>query len=776
MNLLFRTLISTVPVLFLAMPLFAQTTGAKIEKILIEGNRRIEESAVRAKISTQVGEKVSPEKIRKDIQGIFEMGFFENVVVTADPSAGGLTVKYALTEKPTMTGFIFDGNDEVDDADLQEVMALKPFEILDMSKVQKSVEQMLKLYEEKGYFLARVDYRIVADTENKEPGAVKLVFKIIENDQVKVAKIRFLGNEKIPSSKLKSAMQTQEGGFFSFISGSGSYKQEAFERDIQALYYLVYYNEGYIQAKIDRPQVYVTPDKRRIHITIRVDEGEQFKVGEVNFAGDLLFKDQELFEAISLKAGELFVYSTMQNDLSALQAKYGDLGYAYANIIPRTRIRERDRLVDITFEIDKGNKVYINRINVVGNTKTRDKVLRREMRIQEGELYHETRKRESLANIKRLGFFDEVIFNTKTPAGRNDLMDIDIVVKERNTGQIQLGAGYSNYGGFLLNGQVNQTNLFGKGQKLGVSIDYSRAQQLYSTNFTEPYFMDTEWSVGGEAYFRKRENEQSDYSEKRYGTSFRVGHPLAPYLEGSVGYKIDDTHLTLNENGDPDLFPVETVNGVTSAAILALVYDKRDDRFAPTDGMFTSLSLEYAGLGGDLDYTKGLANFRYYKNIFWDVIWRNNISYGVVASNDGDRAVPFNQLFLLGGANSLRGYEWFQIGKRKYSDKAFQRHITSPDRDKLALMPFGGKQQLFYNLEFQFPLINEAGIKGVVFYDIGYADDSLDLSDFRSNVGFGFRWFSPIGPLRFEWGFPFEREEVYGERSVNFEFAIGTPF
>ncbi len=743
-----------------------------VKGISISGQKKIEESAIRAKLVSKVGEPYSQETVRKDIQALFETGYFNDVIVNRKAVGGDTQLTYRVVEKPTMTEILFEGNDEVEDTELQEASGLKAFEILDMAKVRQAVDKMAKLYEDKGFFLAKITHEVKPDSKD----GVRLIFNIRENDKVKVAHIRFLGNRNIPSGRLKGVMATQEGGFFSFMSGSGSYKQDAFDRDVQALYYLVYYNEGYIQAKIDRPQVYVTPDKKNIDITIRIDEGEKYSVGDVSFAGDLLFSDQELFDAIKIKQGGLFVYSTMQSDLNALQAKYGDLGYAYANIIPRTRIREKDRLVDITYEIDKGNKVYIGKINVKGNTKTRDKVVRREMRIYEGELYHETRKRESLANIKRLGFFDEVVFNTKTPPGEPNVMDIDIVVKERNTGQIQLGAGYSNYGGFLLTGQVNQTNLFGRGQRLGLSIDYSDVQSVFSLNFTEPYFMDTEWSVGGELYYKSRDNELSEYKENRRGTSFRIGHPLAPYLEGSIGYKIDKTELTLNPDGDPALYPVDTVNGLTSSVILALVYDKRDDRFAPTEGLYNSLSLEYAGLGGDLDYTKGLANFRYYKTMFWDVVWRNNIVYGIVASNDSGKEVPFNQLYLLGGANSLRGFDWYSVGRRRFSNKALGQLVGNPNAQKLAMRPFGGEQELYYNLEFQFPLINEAGIKGVVFYDIGYADDQLDLSDFRSDVGFGFRWFSPIGPLRFEWGFPLDRDADYGERSVNFEFAIGSPF
>lgn len=748
--------------------------AASIQSIEIKGYKKIEEPAILAKLVSKKGESFSREKVREDILSLFKTGFFEDIQVSQVKQKGGVGLVYTVVEKPTITSIVYQGNDEVDDSELEEATDIKVYEILNMEKVRSTVKKMEKLYEEEGFFLANIKHSLVKDPD----GEIRLVFNIVENDKVKVAQVRFLGNRSISSGRLKSVIQTKEGGFFSFMSGSGSYKQDIFDRDIQALYYLVYYNEGYIQAKIDRPQVYVTPDKKNIYITIRVDEGEKYSVGEVSFSGDLLFSDQELFDTVKIKPTELFVYSTMQQDLRSLQAKYGDLGYAYANIIPRTRIRERDRLVDITYEVEKGNKVYIGRINVVGNTKTRDKVLRREMQITEGELYHETRRRESESNIRRLGFFEEVVFNTKTPPGRPDLMDIDISVKERNTGQIQLGAGYSNFGGFLLNGQIKQTNLFGKGQNLGLSIDYSDVQSKFNLNFTEPYWNDTKWLVGGDVYLRKTDNEQSEYTEDRYGASVRVGHPLAPYLRGSVGYKFDETDLTLkpeSQGGDSTLFPVETVNGTTSAAVLSLVYDKRDDRFAPTDGIYGSLSTEYAGIGGDLNYTKGLANFRYYKTVFWDVVWRNNLNYGIVSSNNNEE-VPFNQRFLLGGANSLRGFDWFSIGKKRESTVAAGQLVGNPNIDKLKFKPFGGEQQLFYNLEFQFPLINEAGIKGVVFYDIGYADDTLELSDFRSNIGFGFRWFSPIGPLRFEWGFPFDRDEVYGERAVNFEFAIGSPF
>ncbi len=749
--------------------------GPTVRKIVVQGNKKIEADAIRAKLITQEGTPYRASLVREDISELFKLGYFYNIEVSKADNPAGVTLIYKVTEKPSVSEIEYEGNEEIDDDELRETTGLKPYEILNPTRIREATEKMEKLYEDKGFFLARISSKIVPTGENDD---VKLIFSIQENDKVRVKRVSFIGNRKLTSTKLKSVMATQEGGFFSFVSGSGAYKQDAFDRDVQILNVL-YYNEGYVQVKVDRPQVYVTPDKKGIYIAIRIEEGEQFKVGSVDFTGDLLFTREDLFESTSIEEQEIFKYQVLQDDLKSLQAKYGDLGYAYANPIPRTRIREADREVDITFEIDKGQKVYLNRISTVGNSKTRDKVVRRELRIREGELYNETRKRESIENVKRLGFFEEVNFNTKAPKGREDLMDIDIVVKERNTGTIQVGAGYSDFNGFVFNGQVNQINFMGRGQKLGISVDLSKRQSLYKASFTEPYFFDTEWSVGGDLYQSQR--NLADYDETKTGGAMRVGHPLAPYLDGFIRYKLDETLLSVDSgSGDPDLFPVASANGTTSSVTFTLEYDKRDDRFAPTKGIFSSVSLEYAGIGGSKDYTKGFGTFRYYKSLIADLVWRNNLTYGFISSNDPGKDPPFNELFLLGGANSLRGYDWFSVGQRKESRKRYDEAIASgssaSDAEIEALRPFGGTQELFYNLELQFPMISEAGIKGVVFYDVGEADNELILRNFRQNFGFGFRWFSPIGPLRFEWGFPLDRRPQFGEDAVNFEFAIGSPF
>lgn len=746
-----------------------------ITKLITRGNKKIEADAILAKVKSKVGGPVDRELIRQDVLAIYGMGYFYNVEVSTDPSAGGVEVTYSVTEKPSMAEIYYDGNDEINDDDIKEAAGLKAYEILDYGRLQEAVRKIQKAYEEKGYFLARVTYR-VEDLQKGE--SVRVTFNVTENDKVKVKKFIFMGNRNIKDNEIMNVLQTKEDGFFSFLSGSGAYKQEAFDRDMQVIQYL-YFNQGYVQVQIGKPEVTVTPDKRNIYISMKIEEGDQFSVGTVDFSGDLLYTRDELFESIQVDTAGIFSYETLQSDLRELQAKYGDLGYAFANIIPRTQVREKEKLVDITFEIDKGNKVYFNEINMLGNTKTRDKVIRRELEIREGELYNETRRRESLDKIKRLGYFEEVNFNTRTPPDKPDILDVDIAVKERNTGSIQVGAGFSSYQGFVFNGQLQQSNLFGKGQKLSASLDASSKTNVFRLSFTEPYFNDTEWSVGGDIY--RSQILRDPYNEVKEGGAVRMGHPLAPYLEAFLRYKNDLTRLTLNEGQDPDLFPVKTANGPTGSLTGTIEYDKRDDRMMPSNGLFASLSLEYAGLGGgiyswageDRKYNKGYANIRYYKKIFWDLVFRNNLNYAYIDSPNPD-GPPFNELFLLGGANSLRGYRWFSIGKKKYSSRIDQEVDGVINHSPESFVPFGGMQQLYYNLEFEFPLITEAGIKGVVFYDIGNADDVLRDEDYRSNVGFGFRWFSPIGPLRFEWGFPIARKS--GESATNFEFAIGSPF
>ncbi|MGZ3772636.1 MAG: outer membrane protein assembly factor BamA [Pseudobdellovibrionaceae bacterium] len=762
------------------------TAALTVKKIEVVGNRKIEKDAIVAKIVTKIGDEYSAAHIREDVEALFNLGYFNDIEVDRQVSGKEVTLTYKVVEKPSIVEIVYEGNSEVKSEDIADATGIKVYQILNMAKVKEAVEKVQKLYEDKGYFLAKID----ADVQVvKAEETVRIVFKIRENDKVKVKKITFLGNKHLPDGQLKSKMLTQEGGFFSGLSGSGQYKQEMFERDVQILRFL-YWNQGYVQAKVERPQVTVTPDKKNIYITIRIEEGEQYDVGEVDFAGDILFPREELFETIKIDDNGVFAYDVLQKDISELTAKYGDLGYAYANVIPRTAFNTKDRKVNLVFEFDKGTKVYFGKINMVGNTKTRDKVIRRELKVHEGELYNETRRRKSLENIQRLGYFEEVNFKTSVDPEHTDVMNVDITVKERNTGQIQLGAGYGTSQGFTLQGSVNQANFLGRGQNLGASLNLSNYGSYYSLSFTEPYFADTLWSIGTDLY-QSANTARIDYDENHRGAAVRFGHPLAEYTRGYLRYKYDDTRLLTKNDAsgnpitDPELFPLGTASGSTSSLTGTLEYDTRNDRQMPTKGLLASSSYEYAGIGGSLKYTRLTGNFRYYKNLFWDVVWRNNIQYARIDSLEG-QDVPFSELYLLGGPYSLRGYRSYHVGKMKYSNKIYNDLIHPPagstatplSSDQASIQAwrfFGGSQEAFYQTELQFPLVKEAGIMGAAFFDIGAADNTLSPDDFFSDVGFGLRWYSPIGVLRFEWGFPLNRNSLYQDASV-FEFSIGPSF
>ncbi|KYG64965.1 outer membrane protein assembly factor BamA [Bdellovibrio bacteriovorus] len=764
-----------------AMSDSAAASSMTIKAIEITGNKKIEKDAILAKITSKVGATYSAAAVREDVEAIFKLGFFNNIEVDRQVSGREATLTYKVLEKPSITEIIYEGNSEVKADDIADASGIKAYQLLNMTKVKEAVEKIQKLYEDKGFFLAKVEAEVRDVTKDE---TVQLVFKVRENDKVKVKQITILGNKHLSDDELKSKMLTKEGGFFSAMSGSGQYKQEMFERDVQILRFL-YYNKGYVQAKVDRPQVTVTPDKKTIYITLRVEEGEQYDVGEVDFAGDILFPRQELYEAIKIDDNGVFAYDVLQKDISELTAKYGDLGYAYANVIPRTAFNAKERKVNLIFEFDKGSKVYFGKINVVGNSKTRDKVVRRELKVVEGELYNETRRRQSLENIQRLGFFEEVNFKTSVDPERNDVMNIDIAVKERNTGQIQLGAGYGTSNGFTLQGSVNQSNFLGKGQNLGASLNMSGNSSYYSLSFTEPYFQDTLWSVGGDVY-QSANTARNDYDEEHRGGAIRFGHPIAEYTRGYLRYKYDDTKLgakSFTENNttystDQDLFPLATANGVTSSITGILEYDTRNDRQMPTKGMLASGSYEYAGVGGDLKFTRINANYRFYRNLFWDVTWRNNLQYSRIDSLEG-QDVPFNELYLLGGPYSLRGYRSYHVGKMKRSKQLYDRLINqglSPaEADERSMRFYGGTQQAMFQTELQFPLVKEAGIMGAVFFDAGAADDVLTDQNYYMDTGFGVRWYSPIGVLRFEWGFPLNRDTIYHDATV-FEFSIGPSF
>ncbi len=741
----------------------------KVTHITIEGNQRIEDEAIISKVKSKMGDDLSNSEVAEDLRRLFKSGYFEDV--KADFEKGNLV--FTVVERKVIQELDFIGNSEIDDDEILEAIDVKAFQLLDESVLEEALQKIQKSYEDKGFFLTQATYKV--EDLPEPPGAIKLKIIIDEKKKVKIKKVRFIGNKGLSEDVLKARMLTKPGSLF----GGGNYKEEDIERDYELLKYL-YLNEGYAQIKIDPPKTIVTPDKSGIEVLFKIEEGPKFKIGEITFQGDLLKTPEEFLEVMQADEQEYFSQQTIMKDLSELQAIYGDQGFAYANIVPRPIMNDETAIMDLVFQITKGEIVSIGEIKITGNTKTRDKVIRREVKLIEGELYNETKKRQSVANLNRLGFFKAVDVQPLTDSGESDVMDLNIQVEETSTGTLNLGVGFGGFQGFAVQGSMNQTNLFGQGKNVGFSVNWSEnVNRLFNLNYTDPFFLDTKWSFGFDVYQSLR--ILPDFREERFGGSIRLGRMLTDYWRTSVRYRLDSTKLIFPTNGYTDIYTPDLIDdseGLASSLTWFLEYDRRNNRQFPTQGFYSNLSFEYVGIGGDLNYSESNFNVRYYKPIIGSLVWRNNFVYGYLASNGSGNNVPVSQLYRLGGANTIRGYNWFTLARRKFSNIAFTELVgdgaTFPEFK--AQRPFGGLQQFYYNLEFEWAMVKEAGIKGVVFYDVGQAEDDLAISRIKSSYGAGIRWISPLGPLRFEWGFPIDPDERFGEDRVVFDFSISSTF
>ncbi len=747
-------------------PLIEGFAGKIVNAVEIKGIKRIEKDAVLAKLTTKPGQALTAEGVRADIQALFNMGFFDDIEVQGEPAEGGkVNLIYSVRERPVITKIDFEGNERISTSDLKDVIKVKEYSILDVNKVKEDVNLIQKHYEDKGFYLAKVSFEI----KPVKPDEVELTYKVSDYDKVEIKKITFLNNKRFSDDDLKAVFQeTKEGGLFSFLTSSGSFKESAFKQDLQRLTYW-YLDHGYIKFRYENPVITISDDKRYLYISIYVDEGETYSMGPVDFGGDLLFSKEELGNELTLKQGDTFSISKRNADIQRLTEKYQDLGYAFVNVIPKLIPHDDTRTVDVEYDFEKGNLVYFNEINIIGNTKTHDKVIRRELKIHEGELYNGTNLRLSREAVERLGYFapGEVIFNTITPKGHNDIVNIEISVKERSTGTITLGAGYGSVQKFFFTGTVSEINFMGKGQTISLAAQYAAQTEAQSLNlgFTDPYAFDTLWSMGGDI-FRVVFPVPNKYTTFKLGFDIRLGHPIFDYTYGYITYKNEGLQIQDDVTGFPQLGQQDT--GVLSSVVWSVVRDKRNNRFETTGGNYQSISLETAGVGGDKHFLKLILNNRFYTKIIGDLVFRTEQEFGNMWLTAGAQYYPPSEKFYLGGPNNMKGYGLFLLGPQ----------VSDPNNGG-AQLPLGGSLEAFSLFELEYPLIREAGLKWVLFFDAGKDYDPNIPSDqdfpfIRTDAGFGIRWFSPIGPLRFEWGFPFARKPY--EQAVSFQFFIGPPF
>jgi len=772
--------------------------GRPIERIQFRGNRKVEDDAIRVNLLTRAGATFDPGKLREDIRAMWKMGFFADVRVEVEVApGGGAVLTFVVTEKPAIRKVLVAGNDEVDLDDINEVLDLERDSILDISKVKKNRDKIQELYVEKGYYLARVEY----DVKPANEAEVDVYFVVDERAKVQIRDVQFIGNKAITDAELRGLIATQKGGALAFMNDSGTFNQEAFERDLLIIS-AHYWDRGYASVEIGEPQLRLSRDKRYMYLSIPIEEGPVFTIASVEFRGDLIGDAKDHAAKVGIKAGDTFSRSVIAEDRERLSSFYMDQGYAYANVSPLTKPDVAKNEIALIFEVERGAKAYFERINIRGNSKTRDKVIRREMKISEGELFNNTNLEQSKRRINALGFFETV--NVSTKRGSSDeFVEVNVEVSERPTGTFQIGAGFSSVENFIAQAQISQNNLFGRGQTLTLQAQLSSLRQLFLLRFVEPYFLDTNWTFAFDLYNQSR--AFGTFARNASGGDLTWGYPLSYEARAFLTYKLEDVSITTGSSGFSDFGairePIEAADvanlfrgGVTSSLRASLSWDSRNNRLFPTEGWYHTVFVEWADryTASENVFLRWGGFARHYRELWGPFVLKLNAEVGVTTSTD-PLGVPISERYLIGGIFDVRGFRPRSLGPILRTG----RDPDSPQRE----LPLGGNMQVIWNSEIEFPLFKRVGISGVVFFDMGNAynlearycsgldsvrpavslkfdpcfrfPDSL-VSGIRKSVGFGFRWFSPIGPLRFEWGIPLDRQE--GEEPLVFEFTIGNFF
>ncbi|HEY2731895.1 MAG TPA: outer membrane protein assembly factor BamA [Polyangia bacterium] len=777
-------------------PTTAPTPALKVSKIQFRGNRKVEDDAIKVNLKVAPGVTLTQEMLRDDIHTIWKMGYFDDVQVEVNEGRNGTNVTFVLREKPAIKKIYVAGAEEVQLTKINEVLDIKKDQILDLAKLKKNVEKIKELYVEKGFYMAEVTYEL----RRNSPAEVDVWFRVRENAKVEVRRVNFVGNHAVTDADLRDVIVTREGSLLSILTSAGTYREDVFQRDL-LLIQAHYWDHGYVQVKVANPLVELSPDKQSMYITISIAEGPQYTLGKVDVTGDMLESKEFFLSKVSVKPGEIFNRSKLSDDLQKLTDFYKDKGYAYVNASPATPVNEKTRTVDVIFEIQKGELVRFDRINIRGNTKTRDKVIRRELRIIEGEPYNQSLLDYSKKRVTALGFFEKVDVSTKRGSG-DDKMDVNVEVTERPTGTFQIGAGFSSVENFIAQAQISQNNLLGRGTSLTLQAQLSSLRQLFLLQYQDLYFLDTNWTFGFNLF--KQDRYLFSFVRRSKGASLTWGYLLAEDLRLLLTYTLED--VSVSTSGFSTLFSGAAIqpvsvgsianllrSGVTSSGRALLSYDSRDNRMFPTKGWYNTISGEvadsYPPFFSENVFTRYEGVARFFYPIWGPFVLRVKGEAGLIASRD-DKGVPIFERYFVGGIYDVRGFSPRSLGP-------VIRALSSQAQDaQLRSFLVGGNMQVIGNAEIEFPIFDKVGIRGVVFTDFGNAFNlenqycalrpsdvdvskdpckgPLDFSAYRASWGFGFRWFSPIGPLRFEWGVPFRT--LPGEQPIVFEFTIGNFF
>jgi outer membrane protein insertion porin family len=732
----------------MALKLFKRET---IVEVQIKGNQRIEEDAIRRVLKIKKGDVYNLKNISDELKAVYAMGYFDDIRIESQTIADGKIIIFIVKEKPTVRAILVEGNSWVyDDEEIEEVLTIRKGSILNINTIQSDMRRIEELYKEKNFYNVKIKFNVYPKKENQ----ADIEYEIDEGQKFHIKKIIFVGNSAYSSGKLKGLMGTSEESIFSWFTSDGDLNEENLSQDVAKMTSF-YQNKGYVQARVGEPEIKFEEDG--IVITIRIVEGPQFKVGEVTLSGDLIIPAAQLMKTLKILEEEYYNRDILRLDVIRLTDIYADEGYANVDISPRIEQDPEKQVVNITFDVAKGQQVYFEAITISGNTKTRDKVIRRQLQVYEQGLYGGRRLKRSIQNLYRLDYFEDIKVDT-VKGSADDKMRLRVNVTEKNTGAFSFGAGYGNLENIFLTGSISERNLFGRGQTLALKGQVGTKTNRYTLSFTEPWLFDIPLSAGADVY--NWAYDFSTYDKDSFGVKLRLGYPLIDYTRINLTYTYDIADIKNVSEDAADSITRDEGENIKSSIMTRVRYDSRNNRFHPTKGSSHNASYEFAGLGGTVGFNKVVGETGWYFPMIWKTVGVLHGKAGYVKLLEG-KSLPDYEKFYMVGIDALRG---------------FDRSDLSP-RDENG-SEIGGTKFVQFNAEVRFPLVPQAGVYGAVFFDTGdiYAEgEDIELNNLRESAGGGIRWLSPMGPVRLEYGYILDPKTT-DSATGSWEFSMASAF
>ncbi|MGH7273987.1 MAG: outer membrane protein assembly factor BamA, partial [Nitrospiria bacterium] len=682
-----------------------------VKAIEVRGNKKIDKFAILAKIKSKEEQALDQEQLREDLKAIYQMGFFEDVMVSTEDVEGGVRVVFAVMEKPLLIEIQFSGNEQIETETLKDKITLKTQTFVDRQQVKENAEKLREHYEKEGYFEVRVIPFLKTVVEDK----VTLTFFIKEGRQAKIGRIFFEGRHALPARELRKGIETRQYFWLtSWLTSSGIYKKEILEQDVERIKEL-YLDQGYLQVQVGTPRVVLSQGRQWFDIIFPIVEGEQFRVRAIEFSGNTLFTAEQLRPFLKLKGGEVLKRNLLNESVRFITDEYGAKGYIFTQVIPRLNPDPLTQAVDVVLEVREQGPVTVRRINILGNEKTRDKVIRRELRVNEQEVIDTQSLKRSFQRLNNLNFFESVEIVPKEV--KLNVVDLDVRVKEKPTGTFSVGGGYSSVDGLVALLEITQGNLFGRGQLLRGKLEIGSSKTAYSLTFREPYLLD--YPVAGTFDLFDQERSFDSYQSARRGGSVVLSKAINEYVDASLGYTLQNLNIfdtPTDSNGQCSAATAICDQAAlgwtkTSAISTSMARDTRDLSFDPHQGTRNSILYQYAGtfLGGSNEYYQVMLESSRFFPLLWDTVFSLRGRLGYVQGMNG-KAIPQGERFYVGGLNTVRGFDFGRAGP------------VDPVTNEV----IGGNKQLIFNAEFTFPIVPEAKMKGVVFFDAGRGFDNFE--------------------------------------------------